>query len=83
MITTGGGWQDNVGGFVEGIKIGRSKGQLPLKVDTTVLDVSEDVIQQLNKRIVLVYTGKTRLAKNLLQVQQQQQQEHKQQKQQH
>ena len=68
MITTGGGWQDNVGGFVEGIKIARSKAQLPLKVDTTVLDVSEDFIQELDKKFVLVYTGKTRLAKNLLQV---------------
>uniref|UniRef100_A0A663MMZ1 Fucose kinase n=1 Tax=Athene cunicularia TaxID=194338 RepID=A0A663MMZ1_ATHCN len=32
-LTTGGGWQDQVGGLVPGIKIGRSKAQLPLRVE--------------------------------------------------
>uniref|UniRef100_A0A670KG69 Fucose kinase n=1 Tax=Podarcis muralis TaxID=64176 RepID=A0A670KG69_PODMU len=33
VLTTGGGWQDQVGGLVPGLKIGRSKPQLPLKVE--------------------------------------------------
>jgi fucokinase len=68
MLTCGGGWQDNVGGLAPGFKIARSKATLPIEVTYKVLDVSESMIEELNKSLVFVYTGKTRLAKNLLQV---------------
>ncbi|XP_017596507.1 PREDICTED: L-fucose kinase isoform X3 [Corvus brachyrhynchos] len=66
-LTTGGGWQDQVGGLVPGIKIGRSKAQLPLRVEVEQILVPDGFIQTLNDHLLLVYTGKTRLARNLLQ----------------
>uniref|UniRef100_A0A8C8RF37 L-fucose kinase n=1 Tax=Pelusios castaneus TaxID=367368 RepID=A0A8C8RF37_9SAUR len=67
VLTTGGGWQDQVGGLVPGIKIGRSKAQLPLKVEVEQIAVPEGFSQTLNQHLLLIYTGKTRLARNLLQ----------------
>ncbi|XP_064016610.1 L-fucose kinase isoform X5 [Pogoniulus pusillus] len=66
-LTTGGGWQDQVGGLMPGIKIGRSKAQLPLRVEVEKISVPEGFTQTLNDHLLLVYTGKTRLARNLLQ----------------
>ncbi|KAM9625609.1 L-fucose kinase isoform 5-T6 [Morphnus guianensis] len=66
-LTTGGGWQDQVGGLVPGIKIGRSKAQLPLRVEVEKILVPDSFTQTLNNHLLLVYTGKTRLARNLLQ----------------
>ncbi|XP_031572889.1 L-fucose kinase-like [Actinia tenebrosa] len=68
MLTCGGGWQDNVGGLAPGFKIASSKASLPIEVEYEVLSVSDSMVDQLNKCLVFVYTGKTRLAKNLLQV---------------
>lgn len=67
VLTTGGGWQDQVGGLMPGIKVGRSKAQLPLKVEVEEIAVPKGFIQKLNDHLLLVYTGKTRLARNLLQ----------------
>lgn len=65
---TGGGWQDQVGGLMPGIKVGRSRAQLPLQVEVEEITVPEGFVQTLNDHLLLVYTGKTRLARNLLQV---------------
>ena len=51
-----------------GIKVGRSRAQLPLKVEVEEITVPEGFVQTLNDHLLLVYTGKTRLARNLLQV---------------
>uniref|UniRef100_H2YTT0 Uncharacterized protein n=1 Tax=Ciona savignyi TaxID=51511 RepID=H2YTT0_CIOSA len=67
MLTTGGGWQDQVGGCLGGIKIGRSANTLPLHVTVEMLVVSDNFIKKFTNRLKLVYTGKTRLARNLLQ----------------
>ncbi|XP_062317256.1 L-fucose kinase isoform X1 [Osmerus eperlanus] len=67
MLTTGGGWQDQVGGLVGGVKLARSKACLPLRVEVERLPVSQDFLVLLNQHLLLVYTGKTRLARNLLQ----------------
>ncbi|KAJ8417008.1 hypothetical protein AAFF_G00282350 [Aldrovandia affinis] len=66
-LTTGGGWQDQVGGLVGGVKLARSRASLPLKVEVERLDLSQDFLLSLQQRLLLVYTGKTRLARNLLQ----------------
>ncbi|KAH0619396.1 hypothetical protein JD844_000008 [Phrynosoma platyrhinos] len=63
----GGGWQDQVGGLFPGLKIGRSKAQLPLKVEVEQISVLEGFVKILNEHLLLLYTGKTRLARNLLQ----------------
>lgn len=68
MLTTGGGWQDQVGGLLPGIKIGRSKGQLPLKVESEILEMKEANKKKFLDHSLLVFTGKPRLAKNMLQV---------------
>ncbi|KAG8523673.1 L-fucose kinase [Galemys pyrenaicus] len=67
VLTTGGGWQDQVGGLRPGIKVGRSRAQLPLKVEVEDIAVPEGFLQMLSDHLLLVYTGKTRLARNLLQ----------------
>ncbi|KAK6982593.1 L-fucose kinase, partial [Biomphalaria glabrata] len=67
LLTTGGGWQDQIGGLVGGIRLGLSEAKLPLKVDVVDLQVSKDYIHRFNDHLVLIYTGKTRLARNLLQ----------------
>lgn len=67
VLTTGGGWQDQVGGLVPGIKIGRSQARLPLKVEVEQIPVPEGFSQTLSQHLLLIYTGKTRLARNLLQ----------------
>ncbi|XP_068595496.1 L-fucose kinase [Brachionichthys hirsutus] len=66
-LTTGGGWQDQVGGLVGGLKVGRSRASLPLQVEVERLCPPEDFLDSLEKHLLLVYTGKTRLARNLLQ----------------
>lgn len=66
-LTTGGGWQDQVGGLIEGVKVGRSLSFLPLKVEVQRISPPEEFLISLQQRLLLVYTGKTRLARNLLQ----------------
>ncbi|CAK8672641.1 L-fucose kinase-like [Clavelina lepadiformis] len=67
LLTTGGGWQDQIGGLIGGVKIGRSAAQLPLSVTTEVLNFSDEFILKFSAHLKLIYTGKTRLARNLLQ----------------
>ncbi|CAN2389283.1 L-fucose kinase [Pristimantis euphronides] len=67
VLTTGGGWQDQVGGLIPGVKIGRSAPELPLHVIVEQLQLPDGFLEMLNQRLLLVYTGKTRLARNLLQ----------------
>ena len=68
MLTTGGGWQDQVGGLTKGIKLGTSPAQLPLHVEISYPVIPAQTVQDFSDRLLLVYTGKTRLARNLLQV---------------
>ncbi|KAM4734310.1 L-fucose kinase [Anableps anableps] len=67
ILTTGGGWQDQVGGLVGGVKVGRSRASLPLQVKVERLSPPPDFLVSLEQHLLLVYTGKTRLARNLLQ----------------
>lgn len=66
--SSGGGWQDQVGGLVGGIKVGRCKPSLPLRVEVEILSPPKGFLVSLEQHLLLVYTGKTRLARNLLQV---------------
>ncbi|XP_043083720.1 L-fucose kinase isoform X2 [Puntigrus tetrazona] len=68
ILTTGGGWQDQVGGLFGGVKLARSAAQLPLRVEVEQLSLTPDFLSVLQQHLLLVYTGKTRLARNLLQV---------------
>ena len=66
-LTTGGGWQDQIGGAVGGLKlVSTVPGLLPAP---TIRYVPADVLDpKLNGgQTLLYYTGITRLAKNILQ----------------
>ncbi|KAJ9459053.1 Bifunctional fucokinase/fucose pyrophosphorylase [Diplonema papillatum] len=67
MLTSGGGWQDQVGGVVAGVKCCTSPAELPLHVLTEPFPLSPPFLLSLNRHFVLVYTGRSRLARNLLQ----------------
>ena len=58
------------GNYGAAFKIGRSGASLPLRIEVEKLVVNEDLITRINDRLVLVYTGTVRLARNLLQVRQ-------------
>ncbi len=62
MLTTGGGWQDQVGGLVGGCKLIRTEPGLPQAPRWERVPVS----RSLADHIALVYTGQRRLAKRIL-----------------
>ena len=65
-LTTGGGWQDQIGGAVEGVKmITAEKGLVP---DPRIHFVPADLLDPAANggRTLLYYTGLRRLAKNIL-----------------
>jgi galactokinase/mevalonate kinase-like predicted kinase len=65
-LTTGGGWQDQIGGAVEGVKmITAEKGLVP---DPRIHFVPADLLDPMANggRTLLYYTGLRRLAKNIL-----------------
>eukprot|EP00937_MAST-01D_sp_MAST-1D-sp2_P000216 g216.t1 len=68
MLTTGGGWQDQVGGIYPGAKVGRSLAQLPLEVTVEPIPLATDTVAKLSAHTLLIFTGRPRLARNLLQV---------------
>ncbi len=68
MLTTGGGWQDQVNGLLPGAKVGVSAAAEKLSVNYELLALSDAFVDTLQSHMLLVYTGKVRLAKNLLQV---------------
>lgn len=66
MLTTGGGWQDQVGGLTGGIKLITSGPGLPQHIHLEPTPLSPETRVELAGRLLLVYTGRQRLAKNLL-----------------
>ena len=66
-LTTGGGWQDQIGGSIGGLKLVTTKaGMVP---EATIRYVPADILDpRINGgQTLLYYTGVTRLAKNILQ----------------
>lgn len=68
MLTINGGWQDQVGGIVPGVKMTTSPAKEPIEVQPNILKVSDETLQKVITNMALIYTGKTRLAKDILQV---------------
>ncbi|XP_047496936.1 LOW QUALITY PROTEIN: L-fucose kinase-like [Penaeus chinensis] len=66
-LTTGGGWQDQVGGLVGGAKLGVSNVGTPVTVNMYKIPLQAEMLDFLNNHLLLLYTGKVRLARNLLQ----------------
>jgi galactokinase/mevalonate kinase-like predicted kinase len=68
LLSSGGGWQDQANGIVAGLKTVRSNpSELPLVMSVEKLDVDPAILAKFEKRMILAFTGKTRLAKNILQ----------------
>lgn len=66
IMATGGGWQDQVGGLSGGIKYITSASGIAQKMKVQHVEISDEIMQELNDRFVLIYTGQRRLARNLL-----------------
>jgi fucokinase len=66
LLTTGGGWQDQVGGLTGGIKLVSTEPGLPQRITVQPLVLPHHTQIELAERLVLLYTGQQRLAKNLL-----------------
>lgn len=66
LMTTNGGWQDQIGGLYGGFKQTKTKNSLPLEIQVKTLQLKQEFINLINDRLVLIYTGITRLAKDLL-----------------
>lgn len=66
LMSTGGGWQDQVGGLAQGIKMVTSRRALKQEINCQPLNISDKTIDELNERLALIYTGQRRLARNLL-----------------
>ncbi len=66
MMSTGGGWQDQVGGMTGGIKFITSKPGIRQRLQIEYLRIDDETRVELNGRYVLIYTGQRRLARNLL-----------------
>ena len=66
LMSTGGGWQDQVGGLTSGIKMNSARPGLYQDIHSEPLNISAEIIEELNRRFCIVYTGQRRLARNLL-----------------
>ena len=66
IMSTGGGWQDQVGGVADGIKLAATKAGIDQKIVVQPVCISEETKKELNERFALIYTGQRRLARNLL-----------------
>jgi len=67
LLTTGGGWQDQIGGIYGGLKLGESKTcVLPMQLKVNQFSIPTNTEKELNSRMALCFTGQPRLAKNIL-----------------
>ena len=66
IMSTGGGWQDQVGGLSSGVKYITSRPGLGQKLKVEHLQLDAETMAELNERFALIYTGQRRLARNLL-----------------
>ena len=65
-MSTGGGWQDQMGGLINGIKLLSSKDGIIQNVESEKLSLDDATLKELSNRFCLIYTGQRRLARNIL-----------------
>lgn len=66
IMSTGGGWQDQVGGITPGIKYITTEPGLAQHIRVEQIRVPQKAKKELQERFALIYTGQRRLARNLL-----------------
>lgn len=67
-MSTGGGWQDQLGGLHPGVKFISSVPVRPLKLRTEPVPLLPATVRELHDRFVVAFSGQERLAKNVLQI---------------
>jgi fucokinase len=68
MLTSGGGWQDQVGAVVPGFKLTTTQPGIPQHFQVERLELGPETLQELSERLLLVYTGQQRVARNILEL---------------
>ena len=66
IMSTGGGWQDQVGGLFSGFKFVYSEKGIKQEIKCVEVNISDATVNELNSRYAIIYTGQRRLARNLL-----------------
>lgn len=66
LMTTGGGWQDAIGGMYPGVKLTLTEPGIPQRYQVQTIALPGNVESELNRRGFLVYTGQRRLARSVL-----------------
>ena len=66
LMSTGGGWQDQVGGITNGIKFITTEPGIHQKINVDYVNITDETKNELSNRFALIYSGQKRLAKNLL-----------------
>ena len=66
IMSTGGGWQDQVGGLTPGIKYITSRPGMKQELKVEAVRLDDATKAELQERFALIYTGQRRLARNLL-----------------
>lgn len=66
IMSTGGGWQDQVGGLCPGIKLISTRAGMEQHIQVQPVELPVKAKKELQERFALIYTGQRRLARNLL-----------------
>ena len=66
IMSTGGGWQDQVGGLTPGIKFITTMPGVVQDIHVEPVRMTAGCLKELDSRLILIYTGQRRLARNLL-----------------
>ncbi|HRX43416.1 MAG TPA: hypothetical protein P5315_11640 [Clostridia bacterium] len=66
LIGSRGGWQDPCGGLFRGMKICSSHPGLPPRISIDSVRISDYTLEELNKRLIVFYSGTARSAGNVL-----------------
>lgn len=66
IMSTGGGWQDQVGGITPGIKYITTTPGIGQDIHVEYVHLHDSTKKELQERLALIYTGQRRLARNLL-----------------
>ncbi len=66
VLGAGGGWQDQVGGIIGGVKLITTRPGLVQRLQVKRVPINPRQLQDLQDRLVVYFTGRQRLARNIL-----------------
>ncbi len=66
LITTGGGWQDQLGGMIPGVKLLETAPGKTQQPRVSPVTMSARTAEQLHRRLLVCFVGERRVAKNIL-----------------